>query len=217
MTKPIFYDFPGAPSPRRAKIALLEKGLDHETEVVDLRSQEQLSDAFRAINPACTVPALKLEDGTVLGDNQGIIAWLDAAHPEPPLLGRNAIERGQVASWTARSEFEGLLAVAEVVRNMAPQMKGRALTGPEPAEQIPALAMRGAQRLKHFWAVLDERLEGREFLATDDFTWADITALAAVDFSKVAQQKPDENHQNLWRWREALNGRESVAATNFKK
>jgi glutathione S-transferase len=213
----LFYDFPGAPSPRRAKIALLEKGVEHETQTVDLQSGEHLSEAFRAINPTCTVPALKLEDGTVLGDNHGIIAWLDAAYPETPLLGRTPIERGIVASWSSRAEFEGLLAVAEIVRNMAPQMKGRALTGPEPTEQIPALAMRGAARLQHFWKVLDERLEGRDFLAGDVFSWADITALVAVDFSKVARQKPDERHENVWRWRGALDQRASVQATNFKR
>jgi glutathione S-transferase len=208
-----FYDYPGAPSPRRAKMALIEKGLDHETIVIDLARKEQLGEAFRSVNPACTVPALKLEDGTVLGDNQGIIAWLDAAHPEPPLLGRTPAERGLVASWTARCEFEGLMAVAEVVRNLAEPMKGRALTGPEDYEQIPALAMRGAARLQHFWRVLDERLEGRDFLVGDHFTWADITAVVTVDFSKVARQRPGEAFVNLHRWRETLSERPSVRDT----
>jgi glutathione S-transferase len=62
---PILYDFARAPSPRRARILLAEKGIAHETRVVDLAAQEQLSDAYRAINPACTVPALVLDDGTV--------------------------------------------------------------------------------------------------------------------------------------------------------
>ncbi|MCQ8185282.1 glutathione S-transferase family protein [Parvularcula maris] len=212
-----FYDYPGAPSPRRAKMALIEKGLDHETIVIDLAEKEQLTDEFRAVNPACTVPALRLEDGTLLGDNQGIIAWLDAAQPEPPLLGRTPTERGLVASWTARCEFEGLMAVAEVVRNMAPQMKGRAMTGPQNYEQIPELAMRGAARLQHFWAVLDERLADRSFIATDDFTWADITAVATFDFSKVARQRPGDEFKNLHRWREAVGERESVAATLPKR
>ena len=209
-----FYDFHPAPSPRRARIALLEKGVPFDSVRVDLAAGEHLGDEYKAINPLCTVPALKVDEDTILGDNHGIIAWLDAAHPDNPLLGRTPVEAGLVASWSARCEIEGLLAIAEIVRNFAPQMKGRALTGPVNYDQIPQLVERGVARLSQFWKVLDDRLEGRDYLATDDFTWADITALVAVDFSKVARQKPDESYANIWRWRNALDARESVSSTN---
>lgn len=209
-----FYDYPGAPSPRRARIALIEKGAAFDTVTVDLARNEQLSDEFRAINPLCTVPALRLDDGTVLGDNHGILAYLEATFPEPPLLGSTPLEKAEIASWAARVEFEGLLAVAEVLRNMAPQMKGRALTGPVDYDQIPELAARGARRLEAFWDVLEERLEGREFLAADSFSAADIAALVTVDFSKVIRMRPNEDRAALWRWRRALDGRESVRSTN---
>ena len=66
---------------------LAEKGIEHETVVVDLAAAEQLSDAYRALNPACTVPALALPDGTVLTDNAGIAAWAEGFKPDPPLFG----------------------------------------------------------------------------------------------------------------------------------
>ncbi|MEM9837914.1 MAG: glutathione S-transferase N-terminal domain-containing protein [Pseudomonadota bacterium] len=207
-----FYDFPMAPSPRRARIVLREKNIPHEMVVVNLMEQEQLSDAFRAINPRCTVPALRLEDGTILDDNAAIIAWADAAYPEPPLLGRTPTERGLIAGWVARVEYEGLLAIAEALRNRTPRMAGRALTGPVDIEQIPELAERGRKRLPYFWEVLEKRLEGREFLATDDFTAADIIALVALDFSNVIKAQPSEDHKEIWRWRRALDGRPSVGA-----
>ena len=53
-----FYDCATAPSPRRVRIFLAEKGISIETVQVDLRNGEQFTDAFRAINPDCTVPAL---------------------------------------------------------------------------------------------------------------------------------------------------------------
>ena len=59
---PTFYDYLRAPSPRRARILLAEKAIAHDVQLVDLAAGEQLSDAFRAVNPACTVPALALED-----------------------------------------------------------------------------------------------------------------------------------------------------------
>lgn len=207
-----FYDFPMAPSPRRARIVLREKGVEHDTVVVNLAENEQLSDEFRAINPRCTVPALKLEDGTVLDDNAAILAWADAEYPDPPLLGRTPVERGLVAAWVARSEFEGLLPIAEALRNRTSRMKGRALTGPLDIEQIPALAERGRKRLPFFWETLEKRLEGREFLATDDFTAADIIALVALDFANVVKGQPGEDHQEIWRWRRALDARPSVGA-----
>ena len=81
------YDCATAPSPRRARIFLAEKGLAHDTVQVDLRSGEQLGEAYRRINPQCTVPALRTDDGLLLTDNAGITAWAEAAYPDPPLLG----------------------------------------------------------------------------------------------------------------------------------
>lgn len=210
------YDCATAPSPRRARIALLEKGVPFETVEVDLARGEHMGDAYRAINPSCTVPALTLDDGTVLTDNHGILAWLEASYPEPPLLGTTPLEKAEVATWASRAEFEGMLAIAEILRNFAPQMKSRALPGPIDYEQIPALAERGVKRIEAFWDTLERRLEGREFVATDRFTAADIPALCAVDFSKVVRQRPGEDRSEIWRWRRALDARPSVSATNHK-
>jgi glutathione S-transferase len=205
------YDCATAPSPRRARILLAEKGVPHETVQVDLRQGEQFGAAFRAVNPQCTVPALRTEEGPVLTDNAAIAAYLEARFPEPPLLGRTPVEKAEVASWNWRAEFEGLLAVAEALRNGSPAMANRALPGPADFAQIPELAQRGVARIQLFFSVLDERLAGREFLATERFSIADITAAVAVDFARVVKQKPAEQHANLQRWRAALAQRPSMA------
>ncbi len=155
------YDCSTAPSPRRARILLAEKGVQHATVNIDLRAGEQLGEAFRAINPQCTVPVLQLEDGQVLTDNAAIAAYVEARFPEPALLGHTPMEKAEIASWNWRIEFEGLLAIAEAMRNSSPAMKQRALPGPVDYPQIPELAERGLARLKHFFAVLDNRLAGR--------------------------------------------------------
>jgi glutathione S-transferase len=93
-----FYDCATAPSPRRARILLAEKGVAYETVAIDLRQNEQLGDAYRAINPQCTVPALRLEDGVVLTDNAAIAAYLEARYPEPALLGTTPLEKAEIAS-----------------------------------------------------------------------------------------------------------------------
>jgi glutathione S-transferase len=93
------YDCATAPSPRRARIFLAKKGIAHETVQIDLRSGEQLSEAYRAINPQCTVPALRTEEGTMLTDNAAISAYLEALYPEPPLMGITPKDKAEIASY----------------------------------------------------------------------------------------------------------------------
>jgi glutathione S-transferase len=205
------YDCATAPSPRRARILLAEKGIRHVTVQVDLRSGEQLGEAYRRINPQCTVPALRTDDGALLTDNAAIAAYLEAFKPDPPLLGITPLEKAEVASWNWRCEFEGLLAVAEALRNGSPAMANRALPGPRDYPQIPELAQRGVARVQDFFVTLDERLQGRDFIATDRFSIADITAAVAVDFARIVKVKPGEQHPNLLRWRAALAERPSMA------
>ena len=205
------YDCSTAPSPRRARMLLAEKGVAHATVQVDLRSGEQLSDAYRRVNPHCTVPTLLAEGGLTLTDNAAITAYLEARYPEPPLLGRTPAEKAEVASWNWRIEFEGLMAIAEAMRNSAPAMANRALPGPVNYEQIPALADRGRARVQLFFTTLNQRLADREFVATDRFSIADITAVVAVDFSRVVKVKPGEQHPHLLRWRAAMALRPAMA------
>lgn len=205
------YDCATAPSPRRARILLAEKGVAHRTVEVDLRSGEQLGDAFRQINPQCTVPVLQTEDGLRLTDNAGITAYLEARYPQPPLLGRTPQEKAEIASWNWRVEFEGLLAIAETLRNSSPAMANRALPGPVDYAQIPELAQRGLARIQLFFTTLNDRLADREFMATERFSVADITAVVAVDFARAAKVRPGETHPHLQRWRLAMAQRPSMA------
>lgn len=207
-----FYDCATAPSPRRARILLAEKGIPHETVQVDLRKGEQLGEAFRRLNPQCTVPVLCTDDGLVLTDNAGITAWAEAAYPDPPLLGVTPAEKAEIASWNWRCEFEGLMAVADAMRNSSPAMAGRALPGPVDYAQIPALAERGMQRLQQFLQALDTRLADRRFVAGERFSVADITAAVALDFARIVKVRPDAAlHPNLLHWRELLAQRPAMA------
>ncbi len=205
------YDCSTAPSPRRARIVLAEKGIRHDTVQVNLAAGEQLGAAFRAINPRCTVPALRLEDGTVLSDNAAIEAWAEAHAPQPPLWGCTAVEKAEIASWHWRVEVEGLLAIAEGFSNASPAMAGRALSGPDGYEQIPALAQRGVERTQRFMQWLNERLDGRDYVAADQFSIADIVAVVAVDFARIVKVKPGPEHPHLLRWRAAMALRPSMS------
>lgn len=205
------YDCSTAPSPRRARILLAEKGVTHATIQVDLKNSEQLSEAFQKINPQCTVPVLRTEDGTVLTDNAAIIAYVEALYPEPPLLGTTPHEKAAIASWNWRVEYEGFMSVAEALRNSSPAMANRALPGQLNYPQIPELAQRGLSRLQHFFVMLNDHLAGRHFIAGDRFSVADITAVVAVDFARVVKVRPGEAHPHIQRWRAAMALRPSMS------
>lgn len=202
---PVFYDYPRAPSPRRARILLAEKRIAHEVRIVDLAAMEQLSDAYRAINPACTVPALVLDDGAVLPDNAAIAAWAEAIQPDPPLLGRDPLEKARVASWNGRIEGECLMAIAEAMRNTAPGMKDRALPGPVNYAQLPELAERGLARLAAFRDSFEAHLvQGVAFVAGDTLSVADITAAVALDFARVLRIDAYADRPATAAWRARL-------------
>lgn len=207
----ILYDCATAPSPRRARIFLAEKGVPHDTVQIDLRGGEQMGDAYRRINPQCTVPALHTEEGTLLTDNAAIAAYLEARYPEPPLMGRTPQDKAEIASWQWRAEFEGLLAVAEAFRNSSPAMVDRALPGPTNYPQIPELGQRGLARVQQFLSTLNDQLAGRDFVAAGQFSIADITAAVAVDFARVIRIKPGQDLPHLLRWRAAMEKRPSMA------
>ena len=204
------YDCATAPNPRRARLFLAEKGLLHETVHIDLRAGEHMTDAYRRINPRCTVPALRVDDALVLSDNAAIAAYLEAQYPQPPLLGRSAQDKAEIASLNWRMELDGLMPVAEALRNSSPAMVDRAMPGPVNYPQIPELAQRGHARAQRFFAELNDHLAGRSFVAAEQFSVADITAVVAVDFARVIKLKPDPNLPHLMRWRAAMAERPSM-------
>ncbi|MGJ4941177.1 glutathione S-transferase family protein [Bradyrhizobium sp. HKCCYLS1011] len=205
-----FYDCATAPSPRRVRIFLAEKGLALPTVQVDLRNGEQFMPAFRALNPDCTVPVLELDSGAAITDIIAICRYLEELHPEPALMGRSAEERALIECWVRRIEWDGIYAVQEAFRNAAPGLKGKALPGPLPLEQIPALAERGRLRLQHFFAWLDGRLADNAFVCGPNFTIADISAMVTVDFAARARLEPPAHLRHLQRWYREVSMRPSA-------
>jgi glutathione S-transferase len=206
------YDYAKAPSPRRVRMFLAEKGIAVPLVEVDLRNGEQFGQAFRAINPECTVPVLELDNGIRIADILGICRYFEELHPDPALMGRSAEQKALIESWQRRVERDGFYAVMEAFRNSTPGFKARALPGPQPYEQIPALAERGRARVQHFFAWLEDRLAGNEFVAGPQFTIADITALVTVDFAGWVKLGAPERMTHFHRWYRAVSARPSASA-----
>jgi len=207
------YQSSSSPNSRRVRIFLAEKNIPVTIVPVDLGAKEQFSDAYRAINPRSVVPTLVLDDGTAIGEVTAIWRYLEEAHPGQPLLGTTAKDKAQVTMWERRAEQEGFAVVMEAVRNTVAGLKGRALAGPHAYEQIPELAERSKLRAQNFYADFNEHLKTVPFVAGEQFSAADITALVTVDFATGGLSMPiPAQHTALQAWYDKVAARASAKA-----
>ncbi|WP_373078280.1 glutathione S-transferase family protein [Zhongshania sp.] len=186
------YTFEAAPNPRRLGLLLKHKGINIDTQAVDLMKKEQFSDSFCAINPRSTLPTLVLDDGTVLTDTIAICMYIDSQYPDKPLFGRNELERAQVIGRCHQIFFEGFTAVAEVLRNKGDAFKDRPLPGPLKMPQLPELIERGNLRIGAFYEAMNDEVAERDFLVGNDLSQADIDLYVTLGFCGwVKRQIPD--------------------------
>jgi glutathione S-transferase len=200
----LLYDAPLAPNPRRVRIFLAEKGVSIPSIDVDLIALEQKGDAFTRVNPLQAVPALVLDDGSVLTESLSICRYIERLHPEPPLLGVGAHDEAFVDMWQRRMEFGLFAPVAQAFRHSHPalsQMENPQFPDFAATQRIRALKM------LHF---LESELATRRFIAGDNFTVADITAIVAVDFCKPARIAIPEDLTHFSRWRQDVSSRPSA-------
>jgi glutathione S-transferase len=200
------YDGGRAPNPRRVRIYLAEKGIKAPLEQVDLGKLQQKSAAYTAINPLQLVPALLLDDGTVVSESIAICRYFEALNPDPPLFGRSPVEIARIEMWNRRLELHFLFPVTHVFRNIHPAMKELEVP------QVPAWAEANKPRIVDFMTFLNGELGDRPFVADDHYTVADITGLVAVDFMKLARLAVPDALTNLRRWHAEVAARPSAAA-----
>ena len=208
-----FYDCTMAPSPRRVRIFLAEKGLELETEQVDLVGGQNLTPEYRKnVNPRGLCPALVLDDGTSLGESFSICRYLEELHPEPCLMGATPLDRAQIDSRVRQIECDGFIPGAEAFRNTAPPFADRGIPGVGGVPAIPALAERGLKSMPRFFDALEDWLASGDYLYRNAFSIVDITALCVVDFFAWVKVKPSSTHERLQAWHARVSARPSAKA-----
>jgi glutathione S-transferase len=196
------YDFPLAPNPRKLRVYLGEKGLAIPFVRVDLLRGEQRAPEFLARNPMGLLPVLELDDGTCLTESLAIIEYLEELHPEPPLIGREPLERARVRRLERLADVDVLQRVARIVHATRSPLPG-VPAHPEYAEMLRAGLPRALR-------VLDAELEGRPFVAGARPTIADCTLFAAFEFARQFAVAIDPRFANLVRWHAAFGERPSA-------
>jgi len=200
------YDGGRAPNPRRVKVFLAEKGISVPVVQVDLGKMAHKSPQYTAINPLQRVPALELDDGTVISESIAICRYFERLHPEPPLFGADAKDMALVEMWERRLEFHLLGPISHIFRNSHPAMKEMEVP------QVPAWADANKPRVMDLLTLLDRELKARRYIAGDRYTVADITGMIAVDFMKPAKLSAPETLTNLKRWHDEVSARPSAKA-----
>jgi len=200
------YDFALFPNPRRTRIFIAEKALQIPIEQVDALTGANRTPEFLKKNPSGGLPVLELDDGSYLAESVAICRYLEGLHPNPNLMGRDSREQAFIEQWNRRMELELFAVVARFFLNTGTFFKGRLHQVPEYGEVQRANAV---QRLKR----MDTELAGREFIAADRYTIADITALVGIDlFCGYGGQPFPGELPNLKRWHESVSTRPSAKA-----
>jgi glutathione S-transferase len=199
------YDTKTAPSPRRVRIFLAEKNIPMEYVQIDLQKGENLSDLMRKKNPVGKIPVLELDDGTCISEGASICRYFEELHPEPSLMGRTALEKAQIDMWHRQVELYFFGQVGMFFQHSTGYFKDRMT----PVKEYGEVAGKNAA---DFLKVLEKRLAETEFIAGEQYSVADITALCAVDFARVINLYISDGQTNLKRWYEAVSQRPSAKA-----
>jgi glutathione S-transferase len=195
-----------APNPRRVRIFLAEKGIELPFEEFDLMKGELKSAEFTAVNPFQRVPVLVLDDGPPIAETMAICRYFEETKPQPALFGTGALGRATVEMWNRRMELGLLLSVAQAFRHLHPAMAQLEVP------QVSAWGEANKPRAQEILKIMDDRLGEARFLAGEDYSVADITALVAVDFMKPARIGRPEGLRHLDRWYGEVSGRPSAKA-----
>ncbi len=200
------YDLPASPNTRRVRIFIAEKNLEIEMIPIDMMSGENKTEEYLAKNPLGRMPLLELDDGTCIAESIAICRYLENEFPDPPLFGTTSLEKAVIEMWQRRMEFQFLNPLIDIFRNTHEMWKDRLI-------QIPQVAEIASEGVKKQMVWLDQELQGKEYIAGDGYSVADITAQCAFVMGKAAVGiRIPEDLSNLDAWWSRVTSRPTARA-----
>jgi glutathione S-transferase len=195
------------PNPRVVRTFMAERGIDVPKIEIDLRGGENRQPAFLAKNPAGQLPALELDDGTVLAEVTAICEYLDEITPGPSLIGATPEQRAETRMWTRRIDLNIVEPMANGFRfgDGLKLFQNRIHCIPQAADDLKQIAQ---ERLT--W--LDGLIAGREFICGARLTLADILLFCFLDFFDGVRQPINQANRNIVAWHARMKARPSAAA-----
>jgi glutathione S-transferase len=203
----ILYDSFG-PNPRAMRMFLAEKGIKLQTKDIDLMKAENRRPPYTDRNPGGQLPALELDNGKCLGETVAIWEYLEEKNPSPALIGATAEDRADARQWQRRIELK----ITENLYNGFRYSEGAALFK-DRMRILPEAAVGMKAQVQDGLKWLDGQLAGKQYIAGDRLTIADIILFAALDFGSSVGQKIDPAHKNVAAWFERVNSRPSATSS----
>ena len=181
-----------APSPLKVLIFLKEKGIFDQVEVIDLDlgKLEHKTPEYKAIAPNSRVPALKLDDDTIILETTAICRYLESLYPEPNLFGENPIEIASIEMWYSRVTYELVVPVMHGFRHTHPHMSQMENQNQEYGLAQRELAVKSLD-------VYDKIIASREYIAGERFTYADIQMVTSLQFLVRLNRLDINDYENL--------------------
>jgi glutathione S-transferase len=202
-----FYNSIG-PNPRIVKMFMLEKGIDIPQVEVDLRGGENRQPPYLAKNPAGQTPSLELGDGQVISEITVICEYLEEKYPNPPLIGATPEARAETRKWVRRLDLNICEPLANGFRFSVglPMFQDRIRCIPEAADGLKLIA-------QDWLTKVDGLIAGRDFIAGDTLTLADLLLFGFLDFGIVVGQPLNLDNKNIVAWFERMKARPSASAS----
>ena len=181
-----------APSPLKVLIFLKEKGILDQVEVIDLDlgKLEHKTPEYKAIAPNSRVPALKLDDETIILETTAICRYLESLYPEPNLFGENPIEIASIEMWYSRVTYELVVPLMHGFRHTHPHMSQMENQNQEYGLAQRELAVKSLD-------VYDKIISSREYIAGERFTYADIQMVTSLQFLVRLNRLDISDYENL--------------------
>lgn len=195
-----------APNPRRVRIFLAEKGINVTFDEVDLMKGALKTPEYTKLNSSQRVPILVLDDGTAISETVAICRYFEATQPAPALFGSGAVGQATVEMWQRRMELGLLTHVSQAFRHLHPAMAHLEVP------QVAAWGEANKGRAMEALGVLDAQLGAIRFVAGNDYSIADITALVAMDFMRPARLQRPPELKHVERWYAEVSSRPSAKA-----
>jgi len=196
------------PNPRMVRMYLLEKNIDVPFQEVDLVGGENRRPPYTDKNPGGQLPALELDDGTVIAETTVICEYLDELHASPPLVGTTPEERAEARMWTRWVDLRICEPMARGFRYAEglALFEGRMRCIPQAADDLKACAQDGLR-----W--LDGLIADRTFLCGDRLTIADLRLYAFLDFGACVGQSVPSELADVQAWMQRMADRPSAEAS----
>ena len=199
------YEHPGFPNPRRVRIFLAEKGLQVQTETIDLPAGQHRTPEYLSKNPSGLIPALETDSGEVISESASICRYIEETQPEPALMGETALEKGYIDMWDRRMENQLFNPLGSYFHHSTAGLGDERYRNSEWGDHNRDLATKEL-------TALNQRLKNQPFISGNQFSVADITALCAIDVGLALEAFTLDGLDDLSKWHANVSARPSAAA-----